>query len=87
VNGSGGIDGRKISIILKDDRYQPNPAVQNTNELIEKDKVLFLFDYVGTPTLTSPASVEVLREAKGWKRSAVHRDRPAAQATLRQIRV
>jgi branched-chain amino acid transport system substrate-binding protein len=52
VNERGGIRGRKISIILKDDKYEPNPAVQNTNELIENDKVFFLFDYVGTPTLT-----------------------------------
>lgn len=52
VNDSGGVHGRKISIILKDDKYEPNPAVQNTNELIEKDRVFFLFDYVGTPTLT-----------------------------------
>jgi branched-chain amino acid transport system substrate-binding protein len=52
VNEKGGIRGRKISIILKDDKYEPNPAVQNTNELIENDKVFFLFDYVGTATLT-----------------------------------
>jgi len=52
VNRTGGIHGRKISIVLKDDKYEPNPAVTNTQELIEKDKVFFLFDYVGTPTLT-----------------------------------
>ena len=52
VNQNGGIRGRKISIILKDDKYEPDPAIQNTNELIERDKVFFLFDYVGTPTLT-----------------------------------
>jgi branched-chain amino acid transport system substrate-binding protein len=53
VNGSeGGIHGRKISILLKDDKYEPDPAVKNTNELIEQDKVFFLFDYIGTPTLT-----------------------------------
>ena len=52
VNQHGGIRGRKIAIILKDDRYEPDPAVQNTNELVEQDKVFFLFDYVGTPTLT-----------------------------------
>ena len=48
----GGIHGRRISILLKDDKYEPDPAVKNTNELIEHDKVFFLFDYVGTPTLT-----------------------------------
>ena len=26
VNESGGVHGRKISIILKDDKYEPNPA-------------------------------------------------------------
>jgi branched-chain amino acid transport system substrate-binding protein len=48
----GGIYGRRISILLLDDKYEPDPAVKNTNELIERDKVFFLFDYVGTPTLT-----------------------------------
>lgn len=53
VNSSeGGIHGRKITILLKDDKYEPDPAVKNTNELIEHDKVFFLFDYIGTPTLT-----------------------------------
>jgi branched-chain amino acid transport system substrate-binding protein len=52
VNERGGVYGRKISIVLKDDKYEPDPAVQNTNELIEKEKAFFLFDYVGTPTLT-----------------------------------
>jgi branched-chain amino acid transport system substrate-binding protein len=52
VNARGGIYGRTISIVLKDDKYEPDPAVQNTNELIEKEKAFFLFDYVGTPTLT-----------------------------------
>jgi branched-chain amino acid transport system substrate-binding protein len=52
VNERGGVYGRKISIRLKDDKYEPDPAVQNTDELIEKEKAFFLFDYVGTPTLT-----------------------------------
>jgi ABC-type branched-subunit amino acid transport system substrate-binding protein len=52
INSGGGIHGRKISILLKDDKYEPDPAVKNTNELIEHDKVFFLFDYIGTPTLT-----------------------------------
>ena len=48
----GGINGRRISILLKDDKYEPDPAVKNTNEFIERDEVFFLFDYIGTPTLT-----------------------------------
>jgi branched-chain amino acid transport system substrate-binding protein len=52
VNARGGIHGRRIQVILKDDQYEPDPAVRNTYELITKDRVFFLFDYVGTPTLT-----------------------------------
>jgi branched-chain amino acid transport system substrate-binding protein len=52
VNDNGGIRGRKISILVRDDKYEPDPAVRNTNDLIEHDKVFFLFDYIGTPTLT-----------------------------------
>jgi ABC-type branched-subunit amino acid transport system substrate-binding protein len=52
VNRTGGVHGAKIKILLKDDRYEPDPAVENTNDLITKDRVFVLFDYVGTPTLT-----------------------------------
>jgi branched-chain amino acid transport system substrate-binding protein len=52
VNHDGGIFGRQLSILLKDDKYEPDPAVKNTNELIGQDNAFFLFDYVGTPTLT-----------------------------------
>lgn len=51
VNARGGVHGRRIALVVKDDRYEPDPAVQNTHALIEHDKVLFLFGYVGTPTL------------------------------------
>ena len=66
VNESGGVHGRKISLIVRDDKYEPIPAVQNTNELIEKDKVFFLFDYVGTPTL-----VRVLPLLKYYEREKI----------------
>jgi ABC-type branched-subunit amino acid transport system substrate-binding protein len=52
VNAAGGVHGRSLKVLVKDDRYEPDPAVQNTHDLITKDKVFFLFDYVGTPTLT-----------------------------------
>jgi len=48
VNKRGGIHGRKIVVIVKDDKFQQDPTLLNTNELIDKEKVLFLFDYVGS---------------------------------------
>ena len=52
VNRIGGIFGRQVKLIVEDDQYEPEPAVQNTNRLITQYNVFFLFDYVGTPTLT-----------------------------------
>jgi ABC-type branched-subunit amino acid transport system substrate-binding protein len=51
VNATGGVHGRRITLVVRDDRYEPDAAVRNTLELIERDKVLFLFGYVGTPPL------------------------------------
>ncbi len=52
VNKMGGVHGAQLKVLLKDDKYEPDPAVQNTNDLITKDDVFLLFGYVGTPTLT-----------------------------------
>ena len=52
VNENGGIEGRKVSLRLYDDGYQPDPCVQNTMRLMLEDKVFSLFGYVGTPTVT-----------------------------------
>jgi hypothetical protein len=50
ANNEGGINGRKISLISKDDGYEPDCAIANTRDLIEKDKVFLLIGEVGTPT-------------------------------------
>ncbi|MCY4016789.1 MAG: ABC transporter substrate-binding protein [Gammaproteobacteria bacterium] len=52
VNAEGGINGRRIVLKLYDDGYQPVPSVQNTMELLLRDRVFALFGYVGTPTVT-----------------------------------
>ena len=52
VNEQGGVRGRRISLRLYDDGYQPVPSVRNTMELLLSDQVFALFGYVGTPTVT-----------------------------------
>lgn len=64
VNASGGVHGRRIRMIVKDDGYEPEPALSNTNDLITRDHALFLFDYVGTPTLTRVLPLLQLYEAE-----------------------
>lgn len=48
VNANGGVNGRKITLVVKDDQYVPTQAVAKTNELILKDRVFALVSPLGT---------------------------------------
>lgn len=62
VNDAGGINGRKIKLISLDDGYEPDRAKANTLKLVNEEKVLALFGYVGTPT--SNAALPIFTEGK-----------------------
>ena len=50
VNAAGGINGRKLSLVSRDDGYEPEKAALAAKALIEEDKVFALIGSVGTPT-------------------------------------
>ena len=50
VNARGGVHGRQINLIVADDGYEPERAVDETLKMIEQSKVFSLFGFVGTPT-------------------------------------
>jgi len=50
LNEEGGINGRKINIISYDDGYSPPRAVEQSRRLVEQDRVLFIFQPLGTPS-------------------------------------
>ena len=62
INAAGGINGHKIKLISKDDGYEPEKAIKNARELINKDKVFILIGEVGTPT--SKAILPIIKENK-----------------------
>jgi branched-chain amino acid transport system substrate-binding protein len=49
INAKGGINGRKITLISRDDAYSPPKAVENARRLVEEDGVAFMFGVLGTP--------------------------------------
>jgi ABC-type branched-subunit amino acid transport system substrate-binding protein len=61
VNAAGGVNGRRIVLVSKDDGYEPEKTAAATKALIEQDKVFALFGYVGTPT--SAAAVPLASRA------------------------
>jgi len=50
INEQGGINGRKINFISRDDGYSPPKTVEQVRQLVEQDQVLFVFSTLGTPT-------------------------------------
>ena len=48
LNESGGINGRKISLISLDDGLSPPKAVEQVRRLVEQDQVAFVFNTLGT---------------------------------------
>ena len=48
VNEQGGINGRKINFISRDDGYSPPKTVERCPKLVEQDQVLLIFNSLGT---------------------------------------
>ena len=53
VNDRGGINGRKVTFISYDDGYAPNKTVEMVRKLVEEDKVLLVFQTLGTASNTA----------------------------------
>ena len=57
ANNTGGLHGRTIELVSLDDRYEPEAAIANTQELIDQESVFALIGAVGTPTSRSAVPV------------------------------
>ncbi len=62
VNAHGGVNGRKIKYLYRDDAYDPSKTVQLTRELVENDKVFAIFSTIGTDNTV--ATTDYLNAAK-----------------------
>jgi branched-chain amino acid transport system substrate-binding protein len=49
----GGIGGRKVEFVVRDDGYQPPKAVEEARRLVEQEQVFALFQTLGTPSTTA----------------------------------
>lgn len=57
VNDQGGVHGRRLELLSLDDAYEPEVAIANTSELIDRERVFALIGAVGTPTSLSATPV------------------------------
>src|SRR5574343_1608763 len=49
LNETGGIQGRKIKLLVEDNGYDPKKAVLATQKLVNQDKVFLIASHIGTP--------------------------------------
>jgi ABC-type branched-subunit amino acid transport system substrate-binding protein len=52
VNAHGGVFGRKIQLLIKNDAYNPAQTVDVVHQLVLQDNVFGIFEGLGTPTHT-----------------------------------
>lgn len=50
VNAAGGVHGRQIEYVVKDDAYNPTNTSKVTNELVLQDEIFAMVGGLGTPT-------------------------------------
>lgn len=54
INAGGGINGRKLRLMIEDVAYDPKKAVLATQKMIELDKVFAMVGTLGSPTTLAP---------------------------------
>lgn len=50
INDAGGVNGRKITLLARDDGYSPPKTLEVIRQLVEEDQVLAIVSSFGTPT-------------------------------------
>jgi len=62
INAKGGVHGRRLELISRDDGYDPDRSVMATTKLIEEDKVFALIGAVGTPTSMATVPIAAAKD-------------------------
>ncbi len=62
ANAGGGVNGRKVTLKVLDDGYNPTKTATDTRELVLQDKVFAMVGALGTPTHT--AVLDFLKQNK-----------------------
>lgn len=57
INAAGGIQGRKIRMILEDNGYDPKRAVLASQKMVERDKIFAMIGPMGSPTVLAAQDI------------------------------
>src|SRR5438876_7858416 len=57
INAAGGINGRKIKLIVEDSGYDPKRAVLASQKMVERDKIFAMVGPMGSPTVLAAQDI------------------------------
>src|SRR5256714_7400556 len=57
INAAGGINGRKLRMILEDNGYDPKKAVLASQKMVERDKIFAMVGPMGSPTVLAAQDI------------------------------
>jgi branched-chain amino acid transport system substrate-binding protein len=57
INAAGGINGRKLRLVLEDNGYDPKKAVLATQKMVERDKIFAMIGPMGSPTVLAAQDI------------------------------
>ena len=57
INAAGGIQGRKLKLILEDSGYDPKKAVLASQKMVERDKIFAMVGPMGSPTVLAAQDI------------------------------
>ncbi|WP_445219532.1 ABC transporter substrate-binding protein [Bradyrhizobium sp. Pa8] len=57
INAAGGINGRKVRLVVEDSGYDPKRAVLASQKLIERDKIFAMVGPMGSPTVLAAQDI------------------------------
>jgi branched-chain amino acid transport system substrate-binding protein len=62
ANGAGGVNGRKLRLVVEDHGYDPKKAVLAAQKMVQQDKIFAALGSIGTPT--AMAAMPIYLDAK-----------------------
>src|SRR6476619_313456 len=62
INAEGGINGRKLRLVVEDHGYDPKKAVLAAQKMVQQDKIFAAIGSIGTPT--AMAAMQIYLDAR-----------------------
>ncbi|MEI7444552.1 MAG: ABC transporter substrate-binding protein [Burkholderiales bacterium] len=66
INEQGGINGRKIKLIVEDNAYDPRKAVLSAQKLVNQDKVFVVAGHIGTAHNNAAMPIQFQKNVINW---------------------